>query len=106
MQKTLRSLRVGGVSARAVVRRLDRQWSASGRGGGLTRYVAHVQWRDPVTGACWRGERRYRFYGRGSRQLEVICADGAQVELYYPANRPSRFIIDVPFAPTVADVLG
>ena len=105
-ESRLRRLRAGGVSARGVVRKLDRVWQPSGRGGGLTRYVAHVEWQDPVTGAHWQGERRYRFYDRGSRQLEAICANGAQVDLYYPTNRPSRFIIDVPFAPTMADVLG
>jgi hypothetical protein len=106
LKSRLRRLRASGVSVQGVVRRLDQQWSASGRGGGLTKYVAHVQWRDPVTGERWQGERRYRFYGRGSEQLEAALADGAQVDLCYPADRPSRFIIDVPFAPTMADVLG
>jgi hypothetical protein len=106
LEARLRRLRADGVSARGVVRRLDRQWSAGGRGGSMTRYAAHVQWRDPATGERWQGERRYRFYGRGSRQLEAVLAAGEQVELRYPAGRPQRFVIDVPFAPVMADVLG
>ena len=58
---------------------------------------------DPVTGVSWKGERRYRFWGRGSKRLEAAFAYGAKVPVYYPPGRPSRFIIDVPFAPTMAD---
>ena len=57
------------MSVRAVVRKLDRQRQPSGHGNDLIRYFVHVQWQDPVTGACWQGERRYRFYGQGSRRL-------------------------------------
>lgn len=102
----LRRLRSSGVWVQATVRRLDRQWFTSGRGGGVTRYTAHVQWQDPATGACWQGERRYRFAGRGSRRLEATLAEGRRIELSYPAHRPSRFVIDVPFAPTMADFFG
>lgn len=100
----LRRLRADGVSVQATVRRLDRLYVPYK--AGTTRYTVCVQWKDPVTAACWHGERRYRFYGRGSRRLETLCAVGARVELRYPAHRPSRFILDVPFAPTMADLLG
>jgi hypothetical protein len=99
----LRGLRLHGVSVQAEVVRLDRQYAASGRGPGATRYVVHVRWQDPATGVASQGERRYRFSGRGSRRLQAACADGAKVPVYYPPGRPSRFIIDIPFAPTMAD---
>jgi len=38
--------------------------------------------------------------------MEAACARGKQVGLYFPANHPARFVIDIPFAPTMADVLG
>lgn len=100
----LRRLRADGVSVEATVRRLDRQYIPYKVG--TTSYVAHVQWQDPATGRGWQGERRYRFSGRGSRQLEGICAHGERVGLYYPAHRPARFVLDIPFAPTMADLVG
>ncbi len=101
----LRRFRGAGVSVRATVDRLDRQCAVSGRAG-LTSYVIYVQWQDPGTGARCHGERRYRFAGHRSRRLEALCADQARVAVYYPARRPSRFVIDVPFAPTMADFFG
>lgn len=100
----LRRLRADGVSVQAAVRRLDRQYIPYKVG--TTRYVAHVEWQDPATARRWQGERRYRFSGRGSRQLETICAPGEQVGLYYPAHRPARFVLDIPFAPAMADLVG
>lgn len=99
----LRGLRFRGVAVKAEVVDLGRQYTASTRGPGTTRYKVLVRWREPVTGVSWQGERRYRLWGRGSRRLEAACADGARIQLYYPPGRPSRFIIDIPFAPTMAD---
>jgi hypothetical protein len=99
-------LRAVGVGVTAMVRELDSRWFSSPHGGSVTVYVAHVYWRDPVTGTRWEGARRYRFWNRGSRQMEAACARGTQVRLYYPANRPARFVIDIPFAPTMADLLS
>jgi hypothetical protein len=36
-------------------------------------------------------------------RLEAAFTYGAKVPVYYPPGRPSRFVIDVPFAPTMAD---
>jgi hypothetical protein len=105
LQHRLRRLRDGGVSVQATVLELDRQWFSSARGGSMTRYVVHVQWEDPITGGWLCGERRYRFFGRDLR-LGAMYARGARIGLYYPAHRPSRFVIDGPFAPTMADLLG
>lgn len=98
----LRGLHARGVAVEAGVH-LDKQYTYSGRGPGTTRYIAQVRWTDPATGESWQGERRYRFSGRGSKRLEAICSARAKVPVYYPAGRPSRFVIDVPFAPTMAD---
>lgn len=102
----LRRLRAAGVRVRATVDRLDRQHLASSRGPGLTSYVVHLHWQDPDSGARCQGERRYRFSGRGSRRLEALCAAQARLAVYYPARRPPRFVIDVPFTPTRPDFFG
>jgi hypothetical protein len=99
----LRGLRVRGVAVEAQAGLLGYQYTPSSRGPGTARYIARVSWTDPVTGVSWKGERRYRFWGRGSKRLEAAFAYGAKVPVYYPPGRPSRFIIDVPFASTMAD---
>jgi hypothetical protein len=97
-------LRVKGVQAKAVVVKCD--WDMStGRGVAIARYTVLVRWVDPATGVPWQGDRGYRFAGLGSRRFEAACAHGAVVPVYYPPNRPSRFIIDVPFAPVMADIV-
>lgn len=102
----LRGLRRRGTAVDAEVVHLSRRYISNPRGGpGSTVYVVLVQWTEPVTGAGWRGERTYRFWGRGSRRFEAACADDAKVAVSYPPGRPSRFVIDVPFAPTMADLL-
>jgi hypothetical protein len=99
----LRRLRVHGVAVEAEVVHLGQHYTPASRGPGTTRYAVRVRWTDPVTGGGWQGERKYRFTGRGSRRLEAACTYGAKVPVYYPPGRPSRFIIDIPFAPTMAD---
>jgi len=108
-ERRLRRLRTAGpaaVSVRATVDRLDRPRRPARHGLSRGRYVVHVSWLDPAAGVGFRGERCYRMAGRRSRRLEALCAGRAQVAVYYPARRPSRFVIDVPFAPTVADFFG
>lgn len=99
----LRRLRTRGVAVQAEVLDLSRRYTPSTRGPGSTRYMVRAGWTDPATGVSWQGERVFRFSGWGSRRLERACADGAKVPVYYPPGRPSRFIIDIPFAPTMAD---
>ncbi|HLH58664.1 MAG TPA: hypothetical protein VKV33_05865 [Streptosporangiaceae bacterium] len=99
----LRGLRIRGVAVEAEVGFLGYEYTASSRGPGRARYVARVSWTDPATGVRWKGERWYRCWGRGSKGLEAAFAHGAKVPVYYPPGRPSRFLIDVPFAPTMAD---
>jgi hypothetical protein len=99
----LRRLRARGVEAQAAVTRLRRSYLTSGRGPGTTTYTVFVRWLDPVTGDITDRERRYRFWGRGSRRFETVCAARSTVPVYYPRHRLERFILDVPFAPTMAD---
>ena len=107
--RRLRSAGAGAVSVRASIDRLDRRSPATTprpSWARLTRYTVHLHWQDPATGAHCLGERRYRLSGRRSRRLEALCAGPARVVVYYPAHRVSRFVIDVPFAPTMADLFG
>lgn len=99
----LRGLRAGGVTVKAEVTNLDREHTSAGRRPGSTRYTVLVRWTDPATGRGCQGERRYRFTGKGSSGLESACAHGARVSVLYPPGRPSRFIIDIPFTPTMPD---
>lgn len=99
----LRGLRTGGVRVKAEVTDLDRKHTAAGLRPGSTRYTVLVRWTDPSTGRGCQGERRYRFMGKGSSGLESACAQRATVSVLYPPGRPSRFIIDIPFAPTMPD---
>jgi hypothetical protein len=103
MRLRLRGLRVRGVQANAVVVTCDWDMS-SGRGLAIARYTVLVRWVDPAAGVPRQGSRRYHFVGLGSPGFEAACPHGAIVPVLYPPSRPSRFIIDVPFAPVMADI--
>lgn len=103
MRLRLRGLRVRGVTANAVVVKCDWDMSSS-RGLAIARYTVLVRWVDPAAGVPRQGSRRYHFVGLGSQRFEAACPHGAIVLVLYPPNRPSRFIIDVPFAPVMADI--
>jgi hypothetical protein len=103
MRLRLRRLRVTGVTAKAVV--VTRDWDMSSTCGlTIAKYTVLVRWMDPATGVSWQGNRRYYFVGLGSQRFEAACSHGAIVAVLYPPNRPSSFIIDVPFAPVMADI--
>lgn len=102
----LLGLRRQGTAVDATVLYLIGHYISNPRAGpGIDTYVLAAQWTDPVTGATWEGQRTYRFRGRAPRRFKAACADGAKVGVYYPPGRPSRFVIDIPFAPTMADLL-
>lgn len=102
----LRGLRRRGTAVDATVVSLNGHYTSNPRGGpGNTYCTVLVGWTDPVTGASWKGERLYRFWGSAPRGFRAACADGAKVGVYYPPGRPSRFVIDIPFAPTMADLV-
>lgn len=99
----LRGLRVHGVAVEAEV--IDRDYTHTYAGHGVTvsNYIVVVRWTDPVTGRICQGKRQYHFLGLDSPGLESACAHGARVPVYYPAGRPSRFVIDIPYIPTMTD---
>lgn len=99
-------LRERGRRVMATVEWVDEQFVVGGRGQSKTYYTVFVDWRDPVSGEEHEYERQYRFWGVGSKALEAALDDPTVPVVYDPAH-PSRFVIDIPFAPTMADlVLG
>lgn len=91
-----------GVTVAATVRSSTSQYLVNPRGGGVTVYQVRIGWFDHLVGEQER-ERQYKFYGRGEPAFEELVRRGAQVSITYPAGRPDRFIIDIPYAPTMAD---
>ncbi|MEV0398989.1 DUF3592 domain-containing protein [Actinoallomurus sp. NPDC050550] len=100
----LRRLRRRGSRATARVAAVDRQ-HRSVRGSKSTSYVVRLQWIDPATRTGYRCRRWYRFAGSGSAAFEKACSTGAEVTVWFPPGRPSRAVVDIPFAPVMADLL-
>jgi hypothetical protein len=97
----LSRLRRTGVAATGhVVARLD-EYASNPRGPGMTVYRVTAAWTDEA--GPQMGERRYRFWGRGDRAFEALTERGAEIRIRYPSGRPQRFVIDIPYAPTMAD---
>jgi hypothetical protein len=95
-------LRGCDTGATATVVRRGSRYVASARGPGSTVYTVELSWRD---GAGERiGERRYRFMGHGPRAFDDRTTQGRRVPIRYPAGRPHRFIVDIPYAPTMVDL--
>jgi hypothetical protein len=101
LQLRLRLLRRRGRRVMANVVWVDEQYVAP-RGPGATTYTVFVQWHDPVSGVDHEYERQYRFWGMGSNHFEAVV-DEQHLPVLYAPSRPSRFVIDIPFAPTSAD---
>jgi hypothetical protein len=100
----LRRLRARGQRVMAAVEWVGEQFAASGRGPGTTTYTVYVQWRDPVTGVDHQYDRQYRFWSSAPPRFEAML-DQASVPVLYAPARPSGFVIDIPFAPTMADLV-
>ncbi|MBO0837319.1 MAG: hypothetical protein J2P28_17685 [Actinobacteria bacterium] len=102
-------LRRFGSTARSVdalVSWVDRSTSYYPRLGlNRTIYTVHVRWEDPLSGTPHEYLRRYGFWGRSSKRFDQIFRQQAQVPVRYAPGDPSRFIIDVPFAPVMADLV-
>jgi hypothetical protein len=98
----LRRMRRDGSPVPATVRRRDSRYVVNPRGGGVTVYQVRISWFDRLAGEQER-ERRFKFYGRGDPAFEELVHPGAQLSICYPPGRPDRFIIDIPYAPTMAD---
>ena len=91
----LRRLRRHGASAQARVERQATHHTA-GRGA-RTRYTIHVRWEG------YAGARTYSFDGRGDPEFAALTAVGETVRVRYPAGRPRRFVIDLPYAAGMVD---
>jgi hypothetical protein len=102
LQLRLRRLRRRGQQVMASVVWVEEHLAANPRGPGTMTYTIFLRWQDPVGGADHEYERQYRFWGRGSRQFEALVDEPSVPVLYEPSD-PSRFVIDIPFAPTMAD---
>jgi hypothetical protein len=101
-QQRVRHLRRAGVRTAASLDWVDQQM-ASSRGTALRTYTVFVSW-PAADGQTHRLERQYRFWGSGWRQFEAAVA-GATVPVLYEPARPAHAVLDVPFTPTVADLL-
>ncbi|GAB3982460.1 hypothetical protein GCM10029978_086220 [Actinoallomurus acanthiterrae] len=102
----LRRLRKRGHRATARVAAVDRRYRYNPKGPGSTSYVVRLEWIDPETGSGHRCRRWYRFTGKGSAAFERACSTGAEVTVRYPPGRASRAVVDIPFAPVMADLLA
>ena len=102
----VRRLRRDGVTVTATVQRVERFYRYSPKGPGTMTYTVHVRWDDPVSGGDRAGQRRYRFWGRGSRSFEHAFGTGHAIPLLYEAGHPARFVIDMQYAPTMADLFS
>jgi hypothetical protein len=100
----LRLLRRRGQQAMANVVWVDEQLAANPRGPGTITYTVFVHWQDPVSGGDHEYERQYRFWGTASKHFET-SVDEPYLRVLYAPSRPSRFVIDIPFAPTAADLV-
>jgi hypothetical protein len=98
----LRRLRRDGVVATGTVRGCSRRYIANPRGPGTSVYSLTVTWHDPALGPQSH-TREYRFWGHGDAAFEECVPRGGRVTLRYPTGRPHRFIVDIPYAPTMAD---
>jgi hypothetical protein len=94
-------LRGESISANATVVGLDSLYTKGSRGNGNTLHIVHVKWRD-ATGEHI-GERQYKFYNHGPADFLTRMQRGAHLPIRYHPARPHRFIIDIPYAPRMAD---
>jgi hypothetical protein len=104
LQFRLRRLRRQGQRVMASVVWVDEHMAASLRGPGTMTYTVFLRWQDLVGGGDHEYERQYRFWAGRSRQLEGLV-DEPTVPVLYESSDPSRFAIDIPFAPTMADLI-
>jgi hypothetical protein len=95
----LRRLRRAGVAVTATVRDCRRRYIASSRGPGTSIYTVTLAWPGELR------TRDYRFWGRGDRDFEDCVRRGKELTVRFPAGRPHRFIVEIPYAPAMADLL-
>ncbi|AEV85074.1 hypothetical protein ACWT_4050 [Actinoplanes sp. SE50] len=101
LRARLRRLRRHGVCATAKVTNRELVQTVNPRGPDVCQYTISVHWHEAT--AEHGGQRRYRFFGSARDDFLKRTASGAAVTVYHPPGRPRRFLIDIPYAPTVAD---
>jgi len=94
-RRRLRRLRRRGSSTLAQVERLDVHHFC-GRGA-YTRYTVWLSWSE------YRGARVYRFDGKPRPDFAAEVTAGTPVTVRYPAGRPYRFVIDIPYVASMVD---
>ncbi|GAA4212224.1 DUF3592 domain-containing protein [Actinocatenispora rupis] len=99
----LHLLRRNGTHADARVTRVERRHRHTARGGSTTAYTVVVGWvdRDGAQGCV----RHFRFLGDGDPRFPALLRTGATVRVAYRAGRAARAVLDVPYAPVLADLL-
>lgn len=65
-------------------------------------YVVFVRWRDLAGEHV--GDRCYRFWDGAPHDFISRFGQGQRVVVRYPRARPHRFAIDIPYAPSAADL--
>lgn len=102
----VRQLGRDGVAASATVTGLRRLTRRGPRGGYITHYTVQLRWTDPISGGIQHHRLVYRFLTDRSKPFEETCAHGRQLTVRYRAGCPERFVIDIRFAPPMADLIG
>jgi hypothetical protein len=98
-------LRTRGVRVIASVTNLEHSVSYNPQGPNVCRYTLHLRWSDPQSQRTCQAETHYRFLGNKSARFESACT--ATVAVWCDPRRSKRFVVDIPFAPSMADlVLG
>lgn len=92
-------LRRHGISAKATVVSVERRSRYYGRAGDITTYTVTVQW------GRHQGQRQYQFRGRASDRFTEVCHHAAVVLVRHPPGAPDRFVLDIPFAPVMEDLV-
>jgi hypothetical protein len=100
-QRRLEHLRRAGVRVDATIDWVEAQYAASSGGTALRTYTVFVSW-QAADAQIYQLERQSRFWGSSWRRFEAAVA-GATVPVAYEPARPARFMLDLPFAPSMAD---
>lgn len=101
----LRLLGSDAVRVIALVVWVDRSTTFNPRAPSRTTYAVHLRWQDPLSHMTQEQVRRYAFWGNRSKPFDNVFRQRAMLAVRYAPGRPSRFIIDVPFAPMMADLV-
>lgn len=99
----LHRLRLGWLRRRGDRATAEAVWVIADPAPGLAveAYLVLVRWRDLAGEHV--GDRSYRFRVRPTDDFLTRLTDGRPVIVRYPTASPRRFVIDIPYAPSMAD---